>query len=820
MNPIPSTHPANLLRSACLLALLSGSLCTIANAQSVVRESVNSASNGGDAGNGDSQEPAIAGNANRLVFRTAATNFVTGAAPGGSSSLIVRKDRASGSLIMLNGSGQTASPPLSGEFPSGGTSSVPTYKGSGAAWMNNSDQAAPQFGCADSNNNRDIYFNTGTPSPFTAISSGGGCPTQFDNDSTNPDITPDNVFLAFESTATNIPGDGNAFSDIYWSPTTGTRTFSKLSVKGNILSGVTAANGASNKPSTGGSEADASYVIAFESIATNLGGTTDTLGHRDIFARIVPAGGGLSFPSTIRVSRTVSSGETNGASFDPHVSKTGRYIAYSSDATNIVSGDTNNQRDIFLFDRSTGDTKRISVSLSGAQANGACNRPRVNADGTWVAFESTATNLIPGFSPPAGRSEIYLCHVPSGTIFICSYDYATNNPPDNNSNWASISDDGRTVAFHSDATNIIDFDVNAKRDVFTYSRSAAPANDNCANAIPISNTLGGPSIVLGSLSGAFPTPGLINPCGSSAFSPDVWYAYTPVCSGPYRFQTSGFDTVLALYDTCGGTALFCDDDGGTNQGSQINTTLVEGQTILVRVSGFANRSGDFTLGIQPLGIPANDSCFNAGPAPLGTITFPTCLTTNDGPALNPPVNDLPIGADVWHTFSPPYTARYNLNTNGSNFDTMIAVYLAASCPVTTVQQVAADDDSGVGNASSTSLVMIGGASYKIRVGGFQGAVGQAVLTIRVAGCSPADIAFDTGDALPPFNINPPGVNNGVTEGDYNLFFSGYFDALAYCDIADDQGTALAPFGNPVGANNGVTEGDYNCFFSIYFDGCP
>ncbi len=816
------TLPTHFLRSACLLMLLSGSLTAVANAQLVVRESQDSPANGSDEGNGSSQEPAIAGNGNRIVFRTAANNFSTGAPQNGSGQFILRKDRATGSLTMLNGSGQTASPPLSGEFPSGGTSLRPTYKGGSSAWVNNSDQSAPQFGCADTNGQSDIYYNTGTPSPFTAIPNGGFCPTQFDNDSTNPDITPDGEFLVFESTASNIPNDGNAFSDIYWSRTTGPRSFSKVSVKGNVLSGVTPANAASNKPTTGGSEADGEYVIAFESVATNLLGGTDALGHRDIFARVIPAGGVIGFPSTTRISRSTTGLEPNGPSFDPHVSKTGRYVAFASDASDIVAGDTNGQRDIFLFDRNTNTTRRINVSLSGSEGNAVSNRPRVNADGTWVAFESTATNLIPGFAPVAGRSNVYLAHVPTGTIFICSYNYVNTAESNNNSAWASISDDGRTVAFHSDAFNLNqnDGDANGDRDVYSYSRAAAPANDTCANAIDLGGVSGGPVAVFGSLSGAFPSVGLTGLCGSSTFSPDVFYTYTPVCSGPYRFDVSGFDTVLALYDSCGGNLIECDDDSGNGSASQINVNLVAGQPVLVRVSGFANRTGDFSLGIQPLGLPANDFCGNAFTAQLGTVTFPTCLTSTDGPLLAAPSNDIPVGNDVWYNFSPPFTANYNINTNGSNFDTVAVVYLAASCPVNTVQQVAWDDDSGSGNRSSLNLVMIGGASYKIRIGGYQGVVGQGALTIRLVGCSPADIAADTGDPLPPYNSNPPSVNNGVTEGDYNAFFSGFFDALPWCDIADDQGTALAPYGNPVGPNNGVTEGDYNLFFSVFFNGCP
>ncbi len=99
----------------------------------------------------------------------------------------------------------------------------------------------------------------------------------------------------------------------------------------------------------------------------------------------------------------------------------------------------------------------------------------------------------------------------------------------------------------------------------------------------------------------------------------------------------------------------------------------------------------------------------------------------------------------------------------------------------------------------------------------------ATLTITAARCNAADIAYDSGDALPPTGVCDPNlVNNGVTEGDYNLFFATFFDAGPACDIADDQSTPLPPFGTggiAPAVNNGVTEGDYNLFFAIYFDGC-
>ncbi len=89
--------------------------------------------------------------------------------------------------------------------------------------------------------------------------------------------------------------------------------------------------------------------------------------------------------------------------------------------------------------------------------------------------------------------------------------------------------------------------------------------------------------------------------------------------------------------------------------------------------------------------------------------------------------------------------------------------------------------------------------------------------VALARCNPADIAYDNGDFLPPIGISG-GTNNGVTEADYNVFFANFFDAGEICDIANDDGTPLPPFGD-LTTNNGTTEADYNLFFSIFFDGC-
>ncbi|HZD04489.1 MAG TPA: hypothetical protein VE173_06215, partial [Longimicrobiales bacterium] len=87
---------------------------------------------------------------------------------------------------------------------------------------------------------------------------------------------------------------------------------------------------------------------------------------------------------------------TGGGSLDMAVSADGRYVVFESDATNLVPGDTNTVRDIFVKDTQTGTTTRVSTTSASAPADGSSFDPAISADGRYVAFESDATNLVPG----------------------------------------------------------------------------------------------------------------------------------------------------------------------------------------------------------------------------------------------------------------------------------------------------------------------------------------------------------------------------------------------------------------------------------------
>jgi Tol biopolymer transport system component len=99
---------------------------------------------------------------------------------------------------------------------------------------------------------------------------------------------------------------------------------------------------------------------------------------------------------TTRVSLGPYRAQGNGASFTPAISGSVRFVAFASDASNLVPGDTNGASDIFVHDRQTATTTRVSLGVRGAQSNEISSEPALSADGRYVAFASDASNLVPG----------------------------------------------------------------------------------------------------------------------------------------------------------------------------------------------------------------------------------------------------------------------------------------------------------------------------------------------------------------------------------------------------------------------------------------
>ncbi|MFT3914336.1 MAG: hypothetical protein QM704_09530 [Anaeromyxobacteraceae bacterium] len=215
--------------------------------------------------------------------------------------------------------------------------------------------------------------------------------------------------------------------------------------------------------------------VAFSCAATNVV-AGDANGEVDVFLHdtCIGAGAGCT-PSTQLVSLTAAGAQGNGGSAYPlSISATGRFVVFTSNATNLVPGDTNGGSDVYLRDTCLGadagcapTTLRVSLAADGAQPDGWSgfngngggeHLPGVSADGRFVVFTSTATNLVPGDAN--GAQDVFLRDTclgasgctPSTTLVSVGSDGAV---PAGSSQFASLSADGRIVAFRSNATNLV-----------------------------------------------------------------------------------------------------------------------------------------------------------------------------------------------------------------------------------------------------------------------------------------------------------------------------------------------------------------------------
>ena len=256
-------------------------------------------------------------------------------------------------------------------------------------------------------------------------------------------VSADGRYVAFFSDATNlVPGDVPFTRDVFhrdrWD---GVTTLVSVSASGGY------ANGGGENPTM---SADGRFV-AFASTSTDLLAGPDANGAiQDVFVRDVVAG------TTAVVSVTSAGVQGNADSDFPVISANGRFVAFVSLATNLLPGpDANaaNDGDLFVHDRLTGATELVSRSTSGAQGNDDSFVDAISSDGRFVTFGSAATNLLPGPDANGLFPDAFLRDRLAGTTECVSVS-STGVQSNRTSNPGGVSDDGRFVAFESDANNL------------------------------------------------------------------------------------------------------------------------------------------------------------------------------------------------------------------------------------------------------------------------------------------------------------------------------------------------------------------------------
>jgi Tol biopolymer transport system component len=323
---------------------------------------------------------------------------------------------------------------------------------------------------------------------LVSVSSGG---TQGDDDSSRPSISPDGRFVAFESGAQNFDvGDDAFFGDIFWhdrdTDNDGILDEPDLTttIRVSVANDGTFGNNASSGPSI---SADGRFV-AFSTNATNLM-PGDSNADNDILIRDTCQGAGGCTPSTILVSVASDGTQGDGGSFFPAINASGRFVAFSSEATNLVAGDTNGLRDVFVHDRDVsndgifdeaGDiaTVRVSVASDGTQAVAVFGSGSVSmsANGRFVAFASDSSNLVAGDTN--GLDDVFVHDRDTdndgifdepGAIATVRVSVASDGTQGNGNSFGFrnfISPDGSFVAFQSSASTLVVGDTNTVFDIF------------------------------------------------------------------------------------------------------------------------------------------------------------------------------------------------------------------------------------------------------------------------------------------------------------------------------------------------------------------
>lgn len=359
--------------------------------------------------------------------------------------------------------------------------------------------------------------------------------------------------------------------------------------------------------------ADGRY-IAFKSAAADLV-QNDTNSQSDVFVRDTVTA------HTVRASVATSGGESDGPSREPFISADGKFVVFSSDADNLVSGDTNGVADIFVRDLVAGTTSRITPNV----ANGPAFVPVISANDRYIAFWSWSFTTVGGDAN--GTADVFRYDRTTGTTILASVSSsgAQGNGP---SFVPSISADGNRIAFESDATNLAPSDTNVRRDIFVRDVAAG-------TTIRASVQSGGGEGTGGPVSATTDQSGSRN----AALSSDGhWLSYTSWCtnlvSGDTNDATDIFVTNVDTLQTERVSISSASAQTTTGAGSFNSTISGDGSNVVFQsaasnlVAGDSNGVTDVFVRNRTTNKTTRESLTNSGAQSLVQSLVPTM--TPDG----------------------------------------------------------------------------------------------------------------------------------------------------------------------------------------------
>ena len=278
---------------------------------------------------------------------------------------------------------------------------------------------------------------------------------QGNNESYDPSISADGRYVVFRSHSSNlVPGDTNGTTGDIFRKDTQTGAITLVSARAMAIKGIIE----SYHPSI---SADGRYVV-FTSYVSNLV-PGDTNGTPDIFRKDTQTG------VLTLVSAASNNDQGNNLSYEPSISADGRYVVFTSHASNLVPGDTNGTPDIFRKDTQTGVITLVSAASNGDQGNNQSYHPSISANGQLVVFTSDANNLVNG--DQNYLTDIFRHEIATGTTTIVSVTgVARRSRPPTARAYShgdqKLSADGRYVVFYSYASNLVPGDTNGTTDIF------------------------------------------------------------------------------------------------------------------------------------------------------------------------------------------------------------------------------------------------------------------------------------------------------------------------------------------------------------------
>lgn len=424
-----------------------------------------------------------------------------------------------------------------------------------------------------------------------------------------------------------------------------------------------------------------------------------------------------------------------------------------------------NQRVVLTGTEATGLGDTRTATREAGEPDHAGNSGGGSVWWSWTAPRAGRLNLS-----TAGSSFDTLLGVYTGTSVASLSPIASNDDDPNGGSTSRVSFDvvaGVTYLFAVDGRNTgLSWDTgNVVLNLSLGAVSTGPGNDSFANATLIP---GGSASLAGNNVGASAEPGEPNHVGAYG-GRSVWWTWTAPVNGITTLDTSGstFDTVLAVYvgsSVSALTIIAADDDSGSGTTSRAVFRALAGTTYRIAVDGFLGAEGAIALALSqvvaPPG-PANDNFAGAAPLPASGGVIESSNTNASREPGEPNHAGQPGGSSVWWSWTASSSSFASINTTGSNFDTLLAVYTGSS--LDNLSLVAASDDA-LSMTSAVDFRTTAGTTYHIAVDGYGGAIGDIRLEVLpdVPIVSPLNDDFANRSRLPADGALIDTSNTGAT----------------------------------------------------------